>query len=65
MTSINAGFNVQLTPEEREELIWVLDRTLGETRVEERHSAGHDYREKVRHEEALLRSLLQKLRDPV
>jgi hypothetical protein len=62
MSPTETDHTVQLSHDEREELLWLLDRALGEARIEERHSAGFDYRRQVQHEEDLLRSMIAKLR---
>ncbi len=47
--------------EERAELLTLLERELGETRVEAHHTHTPKFREGVLHEEAVLRRLLEKL----
>ena len=52
------------TEEERTYLANLLETALGNARVEVRHTRTEDFREKVRHEEELLRGLLTKLQQP-
>lgn len=47
--------------EERAELVTLLKRELGETRVEAHRTHTPDFRERVIHQEAVLRRLLEKL----
>ncbi len=51
-----------LSAEERDYLVGLLDRTLQDARVEEHRTRTPSYREHVLHDEALLVSLLGKLR---
>ena len=51
-----------LTAEEKQYLIRLLDARLGETRVEVHRTHTPDYREQVQQEEALVRGLLAKLK---
>ena len=57
-----SDLQVVLSDEERNYLAGVLKTALGDTRVEARHTRTEDFREKVRHEEELLRGLLAKLK---
>jgi hypothetical protein len=58
-----AVVNLSLTPEERALLVRLLEIALGETRVELRHTHySPAFREEVKHEEDLIRDLLQKVR---
>ena len=52
----------ELTAEEKQYLIRLLDARLGEARVEVHRTHTPDYREQVQQEEALVRGLLAKLR---
>ena len=56
---------LQFTPtrEEREYLISLLRVALGETRVEERRTDTPTYKNDILRQEALIRSLLDKLRE--
>ena len=56
-----AEFNLSLNDQERAELLRVLKNSLGETRVEVHHTHTPGYRESVKHEEEVIRGLLQKL----
>lgn len=47
--------------EERVELLRLLERELGEVRVEVHHTHTPDFRENVLHQEAVLRRLLAKV----
>jgi hypothetical protein len=52
-----------LSPQERDELVRLLETALGDTRVELHHTDfSPDYKDKVKEEEGLIRSLLNKLR---
>jgi hypothetical protein len=51
-----------LTAEEKQYLIRLLDARLGETRVEVHRTHTPDFREQVQQEEALVRGLLAKLK---
>jgi hypothetical protein len=51
-----------LTMEEKELLLNLLNRELGDTRVEARHTEfSYEWQERVKHEESVLRGLLEKL----
>jgi hypothetical protein len=50
-----------ITEEERTELIQLLERVLGETRIEIHRTHTPDYRERVMSEQTLLRGLLDKI----
>jgi hypothetical protein len=56
-----AEFHLLLNAQEREELLRVLRSSLGETRVEVHHTHTPGFRENVKHEEEVIRGLLQKL----
>jgi hypothetical protein len=53
-----------ITPEEREFLLELLERSLKETRIEEHRTRTLSYREHVVHHEELLEGLLNKVRNP-
>ncbi len=55
-------FTLVIDDQERSELLRILERALGEARVEAHHTHTPDYREEVQQEEALLRGLLQRVR---
>ena len=59
-TMIDNSF--QLTEEERQYLVTLLETDLGETRVEARHTDTPAYLDRVRHQEVVVRELLDKLR---
>ena len=54
-------FNLPINDSERAQLLRVLKNSLGETRVEVHHTHTPGYRESVKHEEDVIRGLLQKL----
>jgi hypothetical protein len=53
-----------ITPEERQYLIGFLKTTLGQTRVEEHHTDNFAFRDRVVHEEDMIRAWLAKLEAP-
>ena len=53
-----------LDAEERTELVTLLERELGETRVEAHRTHTPDFREQVLRQEAVIRRLLDKLQRP-
>ena len=53
---------LELTPEERDELIGLVDEYFQATRVEVRHTQNREYRNQLHHEEDVLRGLLERLR---
>ena len=56
------AISVTLSPEEQKLMRRMLESALGETRVEvHRTHFSPDYREELKHEEQLLRSLLAKM----
>ena len=57
-----AEFNLLITEQERAELLRLLKTSLGDTRVEVRRTYTPGYREDVKHEENVIRSLLEKVR---
>jgi hypothetical protein len=61
-TSETAVHSFAVSEEERAELIRLLGRALGETRVEIHRTHTPEYRQRVISEEALLRGLLDKFR---
>ena len=55
--------SITLTPNERDLVVRLLDRELGDTRSEFRRTHfSPEFREDVKREEKLLRELLEKLR---
>lgn len=52
---------VDLTNEEREELVRILDHYLADTKVEVRRARTSAFRDQLHDEESLLRGLLEKL----
>jgi hypothetical protein len=56
------GHTLTLTDEERAELMHLVVRSLGEVRIERRHTDVLSYQDEVRREESVLRTLLEKLR---
>ena len=53
---------LELTAEERDELVQIIEHTLGETRVEVRRTRNPDWHDQLQIEEETLRSLLERLR---
>lgn len=53
---------IDITSEERDEMIRLLDNYLSETWVESRRTKNREYRTQLHHEEEVLRSLLGKMR---
>lgn len=58
---LTTTFNLTLDDEERAELFEVLRETLMETHGEMRRTEAPAYQEKVHHEEAILRRLMDKV----
>jgi hypothetical protein len=56
-----AEFNLMINEQERSELLRILRDYLGQTRVEVHHTHTPGYRENVKHEEEVIRGLLQRL----
>jgi hypothetical protein len=54
-------FNLKVSAEERAELLRLLQRELGDTRVEVHRTHTPAYRDQVLHQENLVRALLEKL----
>jgi hypothetical protein len=59
-----SGHTLVLTDAEREELLHLVEHSLGEVRVERRRTDVLAYQKEVRREESVLRSVLEKLRRP-
>jgi hypothetical protein len=53
---------IEISAEERELLVQILERNLSETRVEVRHTDDRSFRDRLHGEEARLRELLGRLR---
>ncbi len=53
-----------LTEDERAELMRILERAMEESRIEIHRTHTPDYRDRVMGEQALLRSLMEKLQNP-
>jgi hypothetical protein len=62
MAQVNKTYSLQLGEEERSELLHVLRHFLTETHTENRRTDNLEYRAELRHEESVLRSLLEKVR---
>jgi hypothetical protein len=58
------GMALTLTEEEREYLLNFLEQTFREALVEEHRTDAFDFKEYVRHKEAILKGLIDKLRHP-
>lgn len=56
------SLTLTLNQEERAKLLSILERELQDTRVEARRTRTPDFQEHVHHEEAVLRGLIDKLR---
>jgi hypothetical protein len=56
-----AEFDLKINDQERTELLRLLTSSLGETRVEVHRTHSPDYRETVKHEEEVIRHLLEKI----
>jgi hypothetical protein len=54
---------LELTSEERDELIGLVEEYFLETRIEIRHTQNRDFRNRLFHEESVLRATLEKLRN--
>lgn len=52
---------IEITAEERDELIRLVDNYFQETRVEVRHTQNREYRDQLHREETILRGLHEKL----
>jgi len=55
-------FTLTLSGEERTQLLNVLERTVRDTHVEARRTESPDFQVQVHQEEAVLRSLIDKIR---
>jgi hypothetical protein len=58
----SSGFTLVLSEGERSQLLSILDQALRDTHAEARRTEAPDYRDRVHHQEAVLRGLLDKLR---
>jgi len=58
------AFTLTLNDEERAQLVNVLEQALHDKEIENHRTDSITYRQHVQHEEALLRGLLDKLRQP-
>jgi hypothetical protein len=61
-TKSSTQFTLALNAGERAELLILLERELRETHVEARRPESSDYQDGVHHQEAVLQSMLEKLR---
>lgn len=61
-TKSGGSGSVSFTSEELTLLLDLLENTLGETRAEVHHTHSPQWRERVLKEEAVLRGMIQKLR---
>jgi hypothetical protein len=57
-----AEFSLPLTDAEKEYLVSLLESALGDTRMEVHHTRTPAFRDRVVQEEALVRGLLERLR---
>jgi len=64
VTSNKAAATIELTLDraESDELVQLLEHTLGETRVELHRTHTPQFRDAVQHEEGILEGVLEKLR---
>ena len=53
---------IELTREEKEMLVGLLEKELDETRTENRHTESHGYKEDLKDREKRVRDLLKKLK---
>ena len=53
---------LEISAEERDLLARILERDLSETRIEARRTSTRTYHDQLQHEEAMLRTLLERLR---
>jgi len=56
------NYNLSMNDEERQELLRILEQYLVDTRVERRRTEKPSYHDQVVHEEGLVRSLTEKVR---
>lgn len=56
------GMPIELTREEKEMLVGLLEKELDETRTESRHTESHGYKEDLKDREKRVRDLLKKLK---
>jgi hypothetical protein len=54
--------NLSITEGEKEMLVDLLQRHIGETRVEIRHTFSHEFKENLRKEEIATRALMEKVK---
>jgi hypothetical protein len=59
--TVMAEFSLVINEQERNELLRLLKNSLGETRVEVHRTHTPGYREDVKHEEQVIRNLLEKI----
>lgn len=57
-------FSLELNPEERAELLQVLEQVLKDVRIEEHRTKTLGYRQVVAHRESILEGVTEKLRQP-
>ena len=60
----SAGMTLTLTEEERAQLLNLLEQAFREALVEEHRTDALDFKAYVRHKEAILKGLIDKLRRP-
>jgi hypothetical protein len=61
-TLATVKYTLELTEEERTELLTLLEETLRATHVERRRTESPTYQEQVGHQESLQRTLAEKVR---
>lgn len=54
--------NLQITGEERDELLRILENYLADTKSEVRRTRTTEFRQRLEHEEDVLQTLLEKLK---
>jgi hypothetical protein len=62
---MTAETQLTLTPDEKAYLVGALQNAIGETRVEVHRTHSPQFRERVLHEEKLVRALLEKVEKTV
>jgi hypothetical protein len=56
------GMPFELTREEMEMLVGLLEKELAETRTENRHTESHEYKDELKDREKRVQDLLKKLK---
>jgi len=61
-SALETSYNLNLSKEERTELLRLLEKTLVDTHAERRRTEAPRYQVEVAQEESMLRSLVEKVR---